>query len=92
MMQETPYTFPTTDDFSCAHKRGDADNPLFLLNHWLAVDPPDPVAAEEVNDHEFLIARAQQCAEERGRMPNIVAVDFYGRGDLFDVVKELNGV
>ena len=33
----------------------------------------------------------QACRAERGLLPNFVAVDFYGEGDLFDVVDELNG-
>ena len=34
----------------------------------------------------------RQCQRERGRLPNILAVDFYRSGDLFEVVAELNGV
>ena len=28
----------------------------------------------------------------RGRGPNLIAVDFYATGDLFQVVEKLNGV
>jgi hypothetical protein len=28
----------------------------------------------------------------RGRLPNLIAVDFYRRGGLFQVVNTLNGV
>jgi hypothetical protein len=31
------------------------------------------------------------CARARHHLPNIVAVDFYARGDLIDLVAELNG-
>ena len=33
-----------------------------------------------------------QCAQERGKMPNFIAVNFYGQGDLMRVVDALNGV
>jgi hypothetical protein len=45
-----------------------------------------------VNDFQFLLDRAQECAEERGQIPNFVAVNFYLIGDVVDVVDELNGV
>jgi hypothetical protein len=36
--------------------------------------------------------RAQKCERLRGHIPNLVAVDFYGVGDLMRVVDKLNGV
>ena len=63
-----------------------------MVNHWVAVDPPNPVAAADVNARDVLLARARRCGVERDRHPDIVAVDFYASGDLFDVVRELNGV
>jgi len=33
-----------------------------------------------------------QCAEERGQIPNFVAVNSYLIGEVVDVVDELNGV
>jgi hypothetical protein len=32
------------------------------------------------------------CERLRGHIPNLVAVNFYRRGDTFGVVDELNGV
>jgi hypothetical protein len=63
---------------------------VFLVNHWLTIDPPDSEAAAEVNAHDFLLDRANDCRDERHRLPNILAVDFYARGDLLEVVDELN--
>ena len=34
----------------------------------------------------------EQCAEARGKLPNIILVDFHDRGDLFEVVDALNKV
>jgi hypothetical protein len=92
VLQETLYRFEREEEFSCEMGRGSPDNPLLLVNHWLTNDPANPEAAAEVVDGDFLLARANNCRDERGRMPNILAVDFYTRGDLLDVVDELNGV
>ena len=51
-----------------------------------------PADAEEVNARALLLARAEQCRAERDRLPNLVAVNFYGLGDVFEVVDVLNGV
>jgi hypothetical protein len=32
------------------------------------------------------------CIDERGQLPNIIAVDFSTKGDLLEVVDQLNGV
>ena len=76
----------------CAPNRGGDDKPFFLLNHWIQRGSPDRVDASIVNDYDFLLARAQQCAKERGKMPNFIAVNFYQNGDVFGVVDTLNGV
>ncbi len=62
------------------------------MNHWLSIDPPSTVAAGEVNAAEVWIGRARSCQDERGRLQNILAVDFFADGDLFAVVDELNGI
>jgi hypothetical protein len=89
---ETPYTFINYDDFSCAVNRGDTGKPFFLLNHWIQRGSPNRVDASIVNEYEFLLTPARQCAEERGKIPNFIAVNFYQNGDVFRVVDELNGV
>jgi hypothetical protein len=95
--EETPYLFSEVADFeddtySCQPNRGEVDKPFFLLNHWVTRISPSRVDAAIINDHEYLMDRVQQCAEERGQLPNFVAVNFYLNGDVFDVVDELNGV
>ena len=91
-VQDTPYTFPTVDSFSCDHNRGPADAPLFLLNHWLSGFSSLVTDARLVNERELLLARAEQCAAERGQLPNFVAVNFVVIGDTNEVVAILNGV
>ena len=101
LTQETPYTFgkpallttPAALEASCAPNRGPDDAPLLLLNHWVNTDPaPRPSQASIVNAHDALLARARECERRRGQRVNLVAVDFYRRGDLFEVVDELNGL
>ena len=92
-IQETPYTFHQPEEFTCRANRGGTDGTLFQINHWIETTPaPRPSNAEIVNARETLLARAQQCRGERGMLPNIIAVDFYRSGDLFLVVRELNGL
>jgi hypothetical protein len=91
LMRDTPYG---SRNFSCKLNRGASDNGLLLMNHWAntRLSLPSASNASVVNRHDVLMARANQCAWEAGRIPNFVAVDFYERGDLFAVVDELNGL
>jgi hypothetical protein len=99
--KETPFHFtkpaqltePARLPASCEPNRGPEDAPLFLVNHWVTTDPvPLPSNAETVNAYEPLLRRARECRRLREHLPNLVAVDFYRRGDLFRVVDTLNGV
>jgi len=93
VVQETPYTFHDEKSFSCAANRGGTKGPLFQINHWIETTPtPKPSNAEIVNARGFLLARARQCQKERGRLPNILAVDFALTGDVVGVAAELNGL
>ncbi len=89
---DTPYTFSKPEEFSCAVNRGSKSNPLYLPNHWIGDPLANPKRAAEVNIESVLLARAQQCAMETGKTPNFVGVDFYDLGDVFKVVKTLNGL
>ena len=52
-----------------------------------------PSNADVVNAYAPLLARARACERDRGAQPvNLLAVDFYERGDLFKVIDTLNGV
>jgi hypothetical protein len=90
-IQETPYTFHAPEEFSCRANRGGNAGSLFQINHWIETTPaPRPSNAERVNARDVLLSRARQCERERTRLPNILAVDFYLSGDLFQVVAEMN--
>jgi uncharacterized membrane protein HdeD (DUF308 family) len=99
LLQETPFSFSSTRQLTdraglpatCADNRGPADAPLFLINHWITTDPaPRPSNAAVVNAYAPLLARAQECERIRHHVPNLLAVDFYRRGDLFRVADTLN--
>ena len=63
------------------------------MNHWVSTDPtPRPSDATKVNAREPLLRRLRECERVRAQLPNLVAVNFYRRGDVFGVVDELNGV
>jgi hypothetical protein len=101
LVQETPFTFTGTAelteqanlDATCRPNRGPDDASTFLVNHWINTDPlPRPANAAIVNAYEPLLRRARTCERVRGQAVNLLAVDFYERGDLFEVVDALNGV
>jgi hypothetical protein len=89
---QNPYAAESAADFSCDVDRGSIDNPIFIMNHFLTKPLAMPELAEQVNHNPLFLDRARQCQKETGKLPNFVTVDFYGIGDLFDVVKSLNGL
>jgi hypothetical protein len=93
VLQETPYKFTSPEELSCRPNRGSAGAPLFQINHWIETLPaPKPSNAAIVNAHDFLLERARRCQRERGLLPNIIAVDFAGTGDVVGVAAEMNGL
>ena len=80
----------TEDERTCAPGRGTPDAPLLILNNWVDRFPPPAGAASRVNDGDALRARVRTCRERLGRAPNAIAVDFHQRGDVVEVVRELN--
>jgi uncharacterized membrane protein HdeD (DUF308 family) len=98
LLQETPFAFSRPAQLadtasSCRDNRGPANAPLFLLNNWVTTDPvPRPSNASKVNAYATLLARARACERARGHMINLIAVDFYRRGDVVRVTNTLNGV
>jgi len=86
--QDTPYSFKTVEDFNCDSNRGLLESPLFMINHW--VTPALAEAGSQANSAESLLERIEVCQETRGMSPNILAVDFYNRGDTLEIVKDLN--
>ncbi len=99
LVQETPYSFKNPAALidgnklraSCETNRGSDDAPMFLLNHWVDTSPAArPSNATKVNAEEALLRRIHRCERDRGLEANLIAVDFYREGDVFDVVAALN--
>jgi len=90
-IQDTDYHVSTVDALDCDRNRGDATAPLFLLNHWIQREAPDRADAVEVNQRTAITNRALTCADQRGKLPNFIAVNFFTIGDVVGAVDELNG-
>lgn len=88
LTQDTPFTYDTVESFDCKPNRGRPDSPLLLVNHWLA--PVSPTSAEMANQSDVLLARIDQCIDDRGLATNVLAVDFAELGDVIEVVAQLN--
>jgi hypothetical protein len=89
--QETPYTWRSVDQMHCSPNRGGSQNPFMLVNHWVNFSPPNPgTVGSQVNSEDVLLRRIDECIQQRGVLPNIVAIDFAERGDLVRVVDEHN--
>jgi hypothetical protein len=98
VLQETRYDWPTPDlitspdnwTASCAPNRGGTTGSLFLMNHWSPPFAPTPAGSASVNATDVLVGRARACEARRGKLPNLVAVDQFLSGGLFEAVRQLN--
>jgi hypothetical protein len=88
--QETPYDFSKPSQFNCRPNRGAPTNPLFLVNHWITGNSPDPSGAARVNSAADLRDRIEKCIAQRGLLPNIVAVNFSEKGSLVSTLRAIN--
>ena len=94
LFQDTHYAFDSVDEIHCDPNRGQAENPLFLMNHWVATSLglPDEEGAEVANAEATLGAQVERCQSERGLRPNLIAVDFWESGDVVGFVAEQNAL
>ena len=60
------------------------------MNHWSPPVAPSPATSAVVNAADTIVGRANTCAFVRGAIPNIVAVDMFQSGGLFEAVARLN--
>jgi hypothetical protein len=87
---ETGYKFDSVGAMSCTVARGDPTNPLFIVNHWVSAGLNSVKLAAEVNGEAVLGRRLDRCTKELHHQPNVVAVNFSGKGDLHKVVARYN--
>ncbi|MEV4419312.1 hypothetical protein AB0L40_04960 [Patulibacter sp. NPDC049589] len=88
--QNTSISAFTKDPRSCEPDRGTPDSPLLIMNDWIDRFPPPAAAAARVGRASALEDRVAACRGRLGRVPNAIAVDFYDRTDVLQVVRELN--
>jgi hypothetical protein len=89
-LQETRVDSLLDSPTACDPGRGSPESPLFLLNHWIDRFPPPPSANRAVSERRTLLNRVRRCREVHGRLPNLIAVDFYEQGDAIAVARELS--
>ncbi len=92
---ETHYSNNSIADFSCNFNRGDAENDLFILNHFItdaSVGIGEPDSSLIANSNPYFIERVLECQTITEKFPNFVTVDFHELGDCHAVVNQLNGV
>lgn len=90
-VQDTPFRHRSIRDLDCRPNRGRRAATMLLVNHWLDSRTRRVSSAERVNSAEVLLDRVRTCRRVRAMRPTFLAVDFYDRGDLFEVVRRLNG-
>jgi hypothetical protein len=91
-IQDTPLGAKKKTEFSCKLYRGHPTNPILMMNNWADIFPPRPGPNVPLVQKDFLLARARQCQQQRGRYPNLILTDYYDRGDVVGAVNTLNGV
>jgi hypothetical protein len=89
-IQDTPLGARTPRGLSCERFRGEPSSPLLMINHWIPPFPPSTLLNARIGRARFLRERIDECRRERGREGAIVAVDFYERGAVVDVARELD--
>jgi hypothetical protein len=91
-IQDTPLGAKKAKQFTCKPYRGSGSDPLVMMNNWADIFPPRPTPNVPLLKRAFLLSRARQCVEQRGRVVNLILTDYYNRGDVIKTVAELNGV
>ena len=94
---ETHFSNASIDEFSCDFNRGNSQNDLFILNHFITnyelvlgnLEIYNQ-QVEEINSNPYFIDRVYDCESQKNKFPNFITVDFYDVGDCLEVVNILN--
>ena len=93
---DTDYDVTDASQFTCDFYRGSTKSPLYFINQFIykaagsQVKYPDKDLAQIANDPAAIVARAEACRKQTGRLPSYVYVDWYGQGDPVGAAKALN--
>lgn len=90
LIQDTRISSLLKSHTACDPNRGTPDSPLLLMNHWIDRFPPPLSENRTISDRAKLSERVHSCRRSLGRPPDLIAGDFYERGELIAVVRELN--
>jgi hypothetical protein len=89
---ETPWKAKKPSDLDSRRNRGQPQNELVILNHFLTHPTSSPRLAKQVNQNPFFLTRVERFVQETRRFPNFITVDYYDLGELFEVVDTINGL
>jgi len=88
--QETHFSVRSVREFSYRRNRGQAQNSLLILNHFLTAPIASRSLAKQANAAEVLSPRIRECEAETGRFPKFIAVDFHDIGQTVRTVRQFN--
>ncbi|KAF9378217.1 hypothetical protein CPB97_009715 [Podila verticillata] len=98
---ETPYNIIKGSPYPCTIDRPkDQKKPMYVLNHFVSaqlnlgsnvITMPQPDIANVTNAAE-LTDHVSNCQKVLKQTPNFIAVDFYEKGNLLQVVAQANSV
>jgi hypothetical protein len=91
-IQDTPYDNPNQAALNCSRLRGEPGNSLLLINNILTRFSTRVSDSARINAVDTFYPYASRCEQERGQIPNFLAVDYYSKGNVFRVAELLNGV
>lgn len=91
---ETHFSNMNLNSFNCNFNRGEPENALFILNHFITsfLGVGAPIQAAQANSNPFFIDRALECWDFSGKIPNFLTVDFHDLGDPFFVADSINNM
>ena len=87
----TGWHYLEAEDLDCAVQTEVLDHGLYEVTHVLTNPIASPVYAEEINHQPVIGEHLGRCQDEVG-LPNLVSVDYYSIGDVFEAADDLNGI
>lgn len=80
---DTPWEAARVEDFQNVRKRGDDDNSLLIVNHFLSVPFPSFLASAKVNDPVLIQQRVKDIRRDMKRAPQFWVLDFYQQNNAY---------
>ena len=77
---------------NCEFNRGNPENSLFILNHFITSLTGNKDNANKVNSFKYFMNHITKCKDLKNKFPNFITVDFYEIGESLDVVSKLNTI